>query len=76
MKVAIRIIIKLVFSTLILIFFGGVFRGCSEGAQSPFAQGLGILFATIIFLGSMYGIWVYSPKKKSSNNNDITLKKD
>ncbi len=70
-----RIIFKLFLTLIIFLFFGGVFRGCSAAAQTSAGRGIGVLFATIIFIGALYGVWSYSPKKKPTDT-DITLKKD
>ncbi len=75
MNSAARLIFKVFLTLIIFIFFGGVFRGCSTAAQTGAGRGMGLLFATIIFIGALYGVWSYSPKKKSSET-DITLKKD
>lgn len=75
MNSAVRIIIKIFLTIIVLMFFSGVFRGCSTAAQTNAGRGIGLLFAVIIFIGALYGIWSYSPKKKN-DNKDITLKKD
>lgn len=75
MNAAVRVFIKVFLTLIIFIFFGGVFRGCSTAAQTSAGRGMGILFATIIFIGALYGVWSYSPKKKTTDK-DITLKKD
>lgn len=75
MNSAVRVIIKVILSIVVLMFFSGVFRGCAAGTQTAAGRGIGLLFASIIFIGALYGIWSYSPKK-ISDNTDITLKKD
>jgi hypothetical protein len=70
-----RIIFKLFLTLVIILFFSGVFRGCSSSAQTSAGRGIGMLFATIIFIGSLYGVWSYSPKEKTTDS-EITLKKD
>lgn len=75
MNSAVRILFKSIVTIIIFIFFGGIFKGCSVAAQTPVGRGLGLLFATIIFIGALYGVWVYKPKKKP-HQTDITLKKD
>jgi hypothetical protein len=75
MNTAVRVIIKLVLTIVVFVFFGGVFNGCSTAAQTGIGRGIGLLFAVIIFIGALYGIWSYSPTKKNINK-DITLKKD
>jgi hypothetical protein len=75
MNAVVRVIVKLILTIIVLMFFGGVFRGCSTAAQTGIGRGIGLLFATIIFVGALYGIWSYPPNKKNINK-DITLKKD
>ena len=75
MNSAVRIIIKIILTLIILMFFSGVFKGCSAAAHTGAGRGIGLLFAVIIFIGALYGIWSYSPKKKDVDK-DITLKKD
>lgn len=75
MNAIVRIVFKLFLTLIIFLFFGGVFRGCSSAAQTNIGRGMGLLGATVIFIGALYGIWSYSPKNKSSEKN-ITLKKD
>lgn len=75
MNSAVRVIFKIILTIIIFLFFGGVFRGCASAAQTGAGRGLGLLFATIIFIGALYGVWIYKPKKES-NETDITLKKD
>jgi hypothetical protein len=75
MNKGVRLITKVVLTIIIIIFFNDVFRGCSVGAQTEAGRGIGLLFAIIIFVGALYGIWSYSPKKKKSDN-ELTLKKD
>ena len=65
MNKVVRVIFKITLTIIIFIFFGGVFRGCSAGAQTEAGRGIGMLFATIIFIGILYGVWSYSPKKKT-----------
>lgn len=75
MNSLVRIVIKLFLTLIVLMFFSGVFRGCSSAAQTGAGRGIGMLFAVIIFIGCLYGIWSYSPNKKN-NDKDITLNKD
>ena len=65
----IRIIIKIALTILIMVFFSGVFRGCGT-SEIPLFRGLGLMSSIIIFLGLLYGVWSYKPKK------DIKLNKD
>jgi hypothetical protein len=65
----IRIVIKISLTILILFFFSGVFRGCGT-SEIPLFRGLSLLSSIIIFMGILYGIWSYKPKK------DIKLDKD
>ena len=54
---------------MIMVFFSGVFRGCGT-SEIPLFRGLGLISSIIIFLGLLYGVWSYKPKK------DIKLNKD
>lgn len=58
----IRIIIKISLTILIMIFFSGVFRGCGT-SEIPLFRGLSLLSSIIIFIGILFGIWSYKPKK-------------
>ncbi len=75
MNVLVRIIIKIFLTIIIFLFFGGVFRGCSSAAQTNFGRGFGLLFSTVVLCVALYGVWTYSPSRKSLNEN-TTLKKD
>jgi hypothetical protein len=69
-----RFIIKFFITIIVLIFFSGVLRGCATATQNAGLKGINVLFATIIMIGIVYGIWSYAPKKESSKT-DIKLKK-
>ena len=65
----IRIGIKISLTILVMIFFSGVFRGCGT-SEIPLLRGLSLMSSIIIFIGILYGVWSYKPKK------DIKLDKD
>lgn len=63
MNSALRIIGKLFLTLIIIIFFGGVFRGCSAAAQTGAGKSIGLLFATATFFAVLWFVWRNSSKK-------------
>jgi hypothetical protein len=63
MKNYIKIILKLSLTSLTILFFSGVFRGCVNGASTSSGKGIGLFFATLICGTILYLIWSL-PKKQ------------